>query len=167
MPVPEARFREIFAELPTAVAVVTAVGEDGIPRGLTCNAVCSVSMSPSLLLVCVDKRSQTLPAITEARAFVVNFLADDRAPVSDRFAGKAPDKFAGLRWVPAQGAGGAPVLTDAIAAAAECRVEAAIEAGDHWIFVGRVEDVVLAGRPALMYFRREYASAGQLTAAAR
>jgi flavin reductase (DIM6/NTAB) family NADH-FMN oxidoreductase RutF len=159
-------FREMFAALPTAVAVVTAIGADRVPRGLTCNAICSVSMSPALLLVCVDKRSRTLPAIVSARTFVVNFLADGREWLSDRFAGKEPGKFDGIHWSPSRAAGGAPILVDDVVAAAECLLERAIEAGDHWIFLGEVVDTVLAGRPALMYFRRQYASAGRLAGSA-
>lgn len=156
MPIDFERFRAINARFPTGVAVVTAVGEEGEPRGLASNAFSSVSADPPLLLVCVDKGSRTLPAIQRTGGFVVNFLASDAEPIARKFASKDTDKFAGLEWRPSATANGAPVLTRGVVAHAECVTERAIEAGDHWIFVGRVEDgAVHDGRP-LLYFDRRY-----------
>ncbi|MGH2451177.1 MAG: flavin reductase family protein [Candidatus Limnocylindria bacterium] len=156
MPVDFERFRAIAASFPTGVTVVTAVGEDGAPRGLASNAFASVSASPPLILVCVDKGSRTLAAIQRTGAFVVNFLGADAEAVARKFASKDTDKFAGLAWRPSARARGAPILAERTVAFAECVVEQAIEAGDHWIFVGRVEDgAVNDGRP-LLYFKRSY-----------
>ncbi|HUG56576.1 MAG TPA: flavin reductase family protein [Candidatus Limnocylindrales bacterium] len=156
MPVDLDRFRSIAASFPTGVTVVTAVGEDGEPRGLASNAFASVSASPPLVLVCVDKGSRTLAAIQRAGAFVVNFLSSDAEAVARKFASKDADKFAGVAWRPSARAGGAPILTERTVAHAECLVEQAIEAGDHWIFIGRVEDGTAPdGRP-LLYFKRRY-----------
>lgn len=156
--VDRATFTAIMGAFPTGVAVVTTLDADGRPRGLTSNALTSVSAEPPLVLVCVDRRSNTLPALQHTRKFVVNFLAEGRADLSNRFATKDPDKFAGVAWRPT--ASGIPVLHADSFAHAECVVEQEIEAGDHILFIGRV----VAGRPPtpgvqpLMYFRRTYAS---------
>src|SRR5690606_2211908 len=88
MPVDYELFRGVAGAFPTGVTIVTTLGRDGVPRGLTSNAVCSVSADPPLILVCVDKKSQTLPYLQESGTFVVNFLAAGRAELSNRFASK-------------------------------------------------------------------------------
>ena len=87
-------FFQIMSAFPTGVAIVTTVEEDGTPRGLTTNAVTSVSADPPILLVCVDKDSRTLPALRASRRFVVNFMRDDHAEICALFASKADNKFA-------------------------------------------------------------------------
>nr|UUG47318.1 flavin reductase family protein [Amycolatopsis sp.] len=158
MAVDKPLFREIFAALPTTVAVLTTLDADSIPRGLTVNAICAVSASPPLLLACVDKTSDTLPALVASRVFVVNFLAAHAAESSRRFAGKGADKFAGLDFRPAARAGGAPILLDQVVAHAECVVHDVIEAGDHWLFLGRIEGGGVHSRAPLIYYRRAYAA---------
>jgi flavin-dependent trigonelline monooxygenase, reductase component len=150
-------FKGVVGSFPTGVTVVTSCGADGVPRGLTSNAICSVSADPPQLLVCVDKRSQTLPAIRAAGSFVVNFLAAGREELSDRFASKHPDKLADVTWEPSAIAGGAPILVDDVVAVAECVVAQEVDAGDHWIFIGRIEAGAVYERVPLMYYRRAYA----------
>jgi flavin reductase (DIM6/NTAB) family NADH-FMN oxidoreductase RutF len=73
---------------PTGVTIVTTLDERGQPKGLTSNAVCSVSPDPPLLLVCVDQCSNTLPALQHTRRFVVNYLVAGRGELSNLFASK-------------------------------------------------------------------------------
>ncbi len=54
------RFRETMATFPSGVVVLTAFGQDSLPRGLTVSAFCAVSLDPPLALACVDKTSNTL-----------------------------------------------------------------------------------------------------------
>jgi flavin reductase (DIM6/NTAB) family NADH-FMN oxidoreductase RutF len=151
-------FKGVAGSFPTGVTVVTSRGADGVPRGLTSNAICSVSADPPLLLVCVDKRSQTLPSIREAGSFVVNFLAAGREELSNRFASKHPDKLAEVTWEPSRVAAGAPILVEDVVAVAECVVTQEIDAGDHWIFIGRIEAGAVGEGVPLMYYRRAYAT---------
>lgn len=158
MPIDLEMFKGVIGSFPAGVAVVTARGADGVPRGLTSNAICSVSASPPQLLICVDKRSQTLPTIRSAGSFVVNFLAAGCEEISNRFASKHPDKLAGVAWEPSQVAGGAPILVDDVVAVAECQVAQEVDAGDHWIFIGGIEAGAVYERVPLMYYRRAYAA---------
>lgn len=156
--VDKALFFAIMGAFPSGVTIVTALDPDGSPRGLTSNATCSVSAEPALLLVCVDKRSQTLGALRHSAGFVVNYLAAGRGDLANRFASKEPDKFRDVAYRPS--AGGLPILHGDIIAYAECRTEREVDAGDHTILIGRV----VAGEPPepgsapLMYFRRGYAT---------
>lgn len=158
MPVSLELFKSVVGSFPAGVTIVTSRGGDGVPRGLTSNAVCSVSANPPLLLVCVDKRSQTLPSIQASGAFVVNFLAAGREALSDRFASKDPDKLAGIAWEPSLVAAGAPILVDDVVAVAECVVWQSVEAGDHWVFIGCIEAGAVQDGVPLLYCRRAYAA---------
>ena len=150
-------FKRVLGSYPAGVTVVTAMHPDGKPRGLTSTAVSSVSASPPLLLVCVDRLSNTLPALEHSGAFVVNFLAADQEDLAMRFASKSAEKFAGLEWSPSAKAGGAPILVDRVVAHAECRVTERIEAGDHIIFIGLIEHGVVCEGVPLMFFRHQFA----------
>jgi flavin reductase (DIM6/NTAB) family NADH-FMN oxidoreductase RutF len=154
--VDKAKFFAIMGAFPTGVTVVTALDENGDPRGLTSNAVSSVSAEPPLMLVCVDKRSNTLPALRYSRKFVVNFLTAGRGDLSNLFASKTPNKFAEVAWRPA--GNGMPWLHGDSLAHAECSTEHEIDAGDHLVFVARVTggQPPAPGTQPLMYFRRTY-----------
>jgi len=158
VPVPRDEFFAIMSAFPTGVAVVTTLDEEGRPRGLTTNALCSVSAEPPLLLVCVDRASRTLPALLHSGRFVVNFLVERRDDLARLFASKADDKFDGVDWVP--GLGGIPCLRADSLAYAECVTEQQFEAGDHVILTGLVE-AGMAPDPEsvpILYFRRSYSS---------
>jgi flavin reductase (DIM6/NTAB) family NADH-FMN oxidoreductase RutF len=148
------RFRAIMGSFPAGVVVVTAVDADGEPRGLTGTAMCSVSADPPLLLICVDRSSNTLPALRHSRAFVVNILSSDAEHISQRFASKDKRKFDGVPWRPSEIADGAPIVEEHCTAYAECRCVEEIEAGDHIVFIARVDggDVMAGGAP--LVFRR-------------
>ena len=152
------QFFAVMSAFPTGVAIVTTLDSDGQPRGLTTNAVCSVSAEPPMLLVCVDRTSRTLEALRQARRFVVNFMSDGCADLCALFASKAEEKFADVRWEP--GLGGVPCLTEDALAFAECLTEQELEAGDHLILIGLVEagSAPDPARVPILYFRRSYGS---------
>lgn len=156
--VDRALFFAIMGAFPSGVTIVTALDVDGSPRGLTSNATCSVSAEPALLLVCVDKRSQTLAALRHSGGFVVNYLSAGRGDLANRFASKEPEKFRDVAYRPSES--GFPILHNDVIAYAECHTEQEVDAGDHTILIGRV----VAGEPPepgsapLMYFRRGYAT---------
>lgn len=145
-----ARFRSIFGTFPAGVSVVTTSDLDGRPFGLTATSVCSVSLEPPLLLVCVADDSTTLPALRLSKRFVVNFLAGGRVGLARRYASDLEDKFAGVRWLPS--AEGVRILSDDSVSYAECRTVDERRAGDHLIVIGLVErGEVLAEAPPLMF----------------
>jgi len=149
-------FVAIMAAFPTGVAIVTAVDVDGTPRGLTTNAVTSVSLVPPILLVCLDLSSRTLPAVRHSGRFVVNFMSANCEAVCRKFASKDDDKFDHVRWE--RGREGVPVLVGHAVAFAECLVRDDLEVGDHAVLTGLVEGgspPESTGEP-LLYFRRSY-----------
>ena len=155
-PVDRSTFAGIMSSFPTGVSIITTLDADGAPRGLTSNAICSVSADPPMVLACVDRRSNTLPSLLASGAWVVNFLVRGRGELSDLFATKAVNKFEKVSWRPA--GNGMPWLRADSIAHAECRTVQVIEAGDHVILLGQVEGGSVpdsVGNP-LVYFRRAY-----------
>jgi flavin reductase (DIM6/NTAB) family NADH-FMN oxidoreductase RutF len=153
MSVARDEFRAFFGSFPTAVSIVTTVDTDGAPRGFTCSAVTSVSMDPPLLLVCLDRSARSLAPLLSAGAFVVNVLADGAEDTARAFASRSERKFTGVRWQPSARAKGAPVLSDLVVGYAECTVTRSLQAGDHWIVIGRVEGVAVFPRPPVLHQR--------------
>lgn len=150
-----AEFRRILGHLATGVAVVAALDpETGAARGLTANAVASVSLDPPLVLACIEHDADTHDCIERAGAFAVSILGADDEAVARRFADyPAERKFRGVAHRPE--ATGAPVLDEALAWV-DCRVWATYPGGDHTIFVGEVVAGDAADGPALLYFRGGY-----------
>jgi flavin reductase (DIM6/NTAB) family NADH-FMN oxidoreductase RutF len=141
----------------TGVTVLTVRDGGGQVRGMTANAVTSVSLEPTLLLVCVGKQANIAPALLAAGSFSLSFLPEDRADLSEYFAGlwrdgTPPPGFAWAEW-----GVNAPRL-DACLAAVACRTERVLDGGDHWIVIGEVVDLYHAespGRP-LIFFGGRY-----------
>jgi flavin reductase (DIM6/NTAB) family NADH-FMN oxidoreductase RutF len=158
LPIDGQLFRSVLGSFPTGVTVVTTIGADGTPRGLTSNALCAVSADPPLLLFCIQKASLSLPAFLESKAFVVNFLAAGRGELATRFASRGADKFAGVRVEASAHAAGAPILVDDNVAHAECTLHQVVEAGDHFVLIGHIEAASSSGGAPLMYLRRAYAT---------
>jgi flavin reductase (DIM6/NTAB) family NADH-FMN oxidoreductase RutF len=150
-------YRDIMSCFPTGVAIVTAHENGSRPRGLTLSAFCPVSLDPPLVLVCIDKTSNTLPALQESGGFTVNFLAGGREHLAVLYASKAEEKFEGIAWSRPDTPEGGPVLHEDCAAYAVCVTREAIEAGDHWVFIGEVQEgAVIEGRLPLVYHRRAF-----------
>jgi flavin reductase (DIM6/NTAB) family NADH-FMN oxidoreductase RutF len=145
--------RDAFGAFATGVTVVTAVADDGTPIGFTANSFTSVSLDPPLLLVCVARTSRCFGAMTRAKGFAVNILADFQKDVSNTFARLAEDRFATVEWT--KGPFGSPVIAG-VAAWFDCRLEKIIEAGDHVILLGRVEAFDDSDRNGLGYVRGGY-----------
>lgn len=151
-------FRKVLGHFVTGVTVVTALDGDR-PFGITVNALSSVSLEPPLVMVALDRRRFLTPIVRAAGRYAVNVLSEDQQALSDCFAG-APvtpgrDRFCGAAWHP--GSMGLPILDGAIAML-ECTVVETFSAGDHDLFIGRVE--TLANEPhhpmPLLYYRRRY-----------
>src|SRR6202163_3063881 len=92
------RLRDVMAGFQSGVVVLTASGADGLPRGLTVSAFCAVSITPPLALACIDKTSNTLPAVQHTGGFTANILAAGREQLARRMATKVSGKFEGISW---------------------------------------------------------------------
>ncbi|MDX1674644.1 MAG: flavin reductase family protein [Longimicrobiales bacterium] len=154
MAIEEAEFRRVLGHFATGIAVVAARDGAGPPRGLTANAIASVSLDPPLVLVCVEHGADTHDVIDAAGAFAISLLDEDGEALARRFASYDPsEKFDGVAYT--EEATGAPILNDALAWV-DCRVWARYDGGDHTIFVGEVVGADAEDGPPLVYFRGGY-----------
>jgi flavin reductase (DIM6/NTAB) family NADH-FMN oxidoreductase RutF len=80
-------YRRLVGCFATGVTIITAAQNEEV-RGMTANAVTSVSLDPLLLLVCVDKQTITHQFMEESHAFAVNILAEDQEQVSRALASR-------------------------------------------------------------------------------
>jgi flavin reductase (NADH) len=146
-----------MAAFPTGVTIVTTLDDQGAACGLTCNAFMSVSAEPPLVLVSVDKTSNTLPALRDAGRFIVNFLAAGREQLALLCATKRKDKLMAISWR-ASDYGGLPILHEDSVAHVTCDIVEEIEAGDHVLLLGHVRNLSPPEPDAvpLLYFRRKY-----------
>jgi 3-hydroxy-9,10-secoandrosta-1,3,5(10)-triene-9,17-dione monooxygenase reductase component len=148
------RFRDVLGRFASGVTVVTSVS-DGEPVGMTCQSFASVSLSPPLVLFCPAKTSRAWPLIQRSGKFCVNLLAHDQAELSNRMASKGVDKFAAVPWTPSP-ATGSPLL-DGILGFVDCTIHDVHEAGDHYIVLGRVQELESsAAEHPLLFFEGRY-----------
>ena len=146
-------FRTALGCFPTGVAVVTAEAE-GTPMGITVNSFTSVSLEPPLVLWCLDKKSDRYKVFTKAKGYTISVLGTEHQSVSSRLARQGEHRLDGLELIATKL--GPPALADALAVF-ECASEAAHDAGDHAILVGRVVRFHRheAGAP-LVFFKGKY-----------
>ncbi len=152
------RFREVMGHFATGISVVTTF-EGERPQGITVNAFSSVSLEPPLVMVALDRRRFITPMVRSAGRYAVNVLGADQQALSDCFA-HAPvspgrEAFCGASWQP--GPTGLPLIDGAIATL-ECTIVETFSAGDHDLFIGRVDSLQQLGEGVapLLYYRRRY-----------
>jgi 3-hydroxy-9,10-secoandrosta-1,3,5(10)-triene-9,17-dione monooxygenase reductase component len=147
-------FRRVLGHFVTGVTVLTTRDAVGAPAGLTVNAFASVSLEPPLVLVCVDRDSDTHDLIEAAGFFAVNVLADDQERISRRFAvDEKGRKFDGLAW--RDELTGAPILDDALAWV-DCHVRSSCDGGDHTVWIGEVAAGDAREGVPLLFYRGGY-----------
>jgi 3-hydroxy-9,10-secoandrosta-1,3,5(10)-triene-9,17-dione monooxygenase reductase component len=154
-------FRDALGRFATGVAFVTAA-PDGEPAGLIVNTLTSVSLEPPLVSFNPSRSSLTWSRMRRTGRFGVNVLGRQHEPFAIRATPAGADRFAGLDWEP--GRGGVPLLNDALSSL-ECEIVGEHPAGDHWIVVGRVDDLRIPqlGEPLVFFDGAFGALAGTLT----
>ncbi len=150
-------FREAMSRLGAAVHVVTTAGVAG-KSGFTATAVCSVSDQPAMLLVCLNRRSNSAPLLAQNGVFCINTLGAAEQNLADMFAGRSgvhfEERFAVGEWLTLKT--GAPVLASAVVAF-DCRTVEIKAVASHNVVFGAVEAVRLGpSGPALVYHDRAY-----------
>jgi len=147
-------YRETAGHFATGVTLLsTAVG--GQVHAMTANAFSSISLDPLLVLVAVARKARMAEEITRAEGFVVNLFRADQAALSSYFAGAWRERARPpFRFVPWEGG---PRLEGCLAALG-CAVHNRLEAGDHWLVLGRVLALHqgLEPRRPLLFYRGQY-----------
>jgi flavin reductase (DIM6/NTAB) family NADH-FMN oxidoreductase RutF len=143
-------FAEVLRRFPVAVSVVT-VGRGGAENALTVSWATPASFDPPMFLVAVDRLHYSVDFVKSTRNFAVNVLGEGQERLAGQFARQSmqgEDKLAGVST--REGATGSPILLDAVAYF-DCELAFFVEAGDHYLLVGRVVDAgaLRDGKPLL------------------
>ncbi len=131
-------FRRVMRRFPTGVTVLTVRDGEQI-HGMTANSFTSVSLDPTLVLVCINKHNLTHALVTRAKHFALNILGEHQEYLAKRFAkqvAQPTNPFADVRHHP--DTTGAPIFDECIAYI-DCRLVASHDAGDHTVFIGEVQ----------------------------
>ncbi|WP_194916639.1 flavin reductase family protein [Catenulispora rubra] len=148
--------RRLMAGFPTGVSIVTATDADGVQRGMTCTSLCSVTLRPPTLLVCLRRDSPTRQAVCAVRGLTVNLLHDRARSVAEMFGAAVPDRFERVPWTQSERGGGAHLI-DAAHTIADCAVAQAQDVGDHTVVMAEVVALHHMREPVpLLYGMRRY-----------
>jgi len=152
-------YREAMSRYAGHVQIVTTEHE-GIKRGVTITAACSVSDRPPSLLVCLNNGNPNNAVFFESGYFALNTLGAHHQALANAFAGfgglAADDRFALAEWQTLST--GAPVLSDAVVSF-DCRVTDSKVTATHTVLFGEVKAVHFGPRDSsLIYLDRGYRS---------
>jgi flavin reductase (DIM6/NTAB) family NADH-FMN oxidoreductase RutF len=134
------RMRSTLGRFCTGVTVVSTEFE-GVAHAMTANAFVSVSLDPPLVLVSIDQRARMHALLAGSRRYAISVLSADQETVARHFAGRPMADTSEL-FEPA--ATGPPLIQGAIAHVL-CELHETVPAGDHTLYLGRVEQ--LRSRP--------------------
>ncbi|MCZ6472388.1 MAG: flavin reductase family protein [SAR324 cluster bacterium] len=146
-------FKAALGRFGTGVAVITTRDGEGAPAGFTASSFTSLSLSPPMVLFCLDKAAVSFEVFRAASGFVVNILNHQQQDISNRFASHGEDKFNGVKV--RDGAEGLPLIEGCLANL-ECRTTDKVAGGDHLIFIGEVRQVHLGEGTPLLYYMGKY-----------
>jgi flavin reductase (DIM6/NTAB) family NADH-FMN oxidoreductase RutF len=150
-------YRQAMGSFPTGVAIITTRDAAGEPVGITCNSFSSVSLDPPLVLWCMRKASKSIDVFKATQSFAISVLAEDQDHLSQRFATSSIEKkFESVGWM--SGYSDLPLINDCVARF-QCSVYQQHDAGDHIMFIGRVEQFdMVREEDSLVFYRGAYAS---------
>lgn len=146
-------FRNALGNFATGITVITTTTADGAHVGMTANSFNSVSLDPPLVLWSIGKNATGFDDFMSASHYTINVLAADQVNLSNQFASKTADKFEGVDFE--AGLSGAAKLKGC-AAVFECKAHQSIEAGDHWVLIGQVENFTTSDSAPLLYHQGRY-----------
>lgn len=147
-------FRQVLGQYPTGVCVITASPPGQPLAGMVVGSFTSVSLDPPLVAFLPDRSSSSWPKIEAAGKFCVNILGSEQERLCRQFASKAADKFESVGY--RMSAGGSPILEESVAWI-DCDIESVLEAGDHYIVIGKVNDLQIeSGGLPLLFFQGGY-----------
>lgn len=145
-------FRDAMGTFATGVTVVTT-GRGADVHAMTANSLTSVSLTPPLLLVCVDRHAKALTMMSKLGRFAVNILSKEQEGLSRYFANQRLDSTPAFAFSTKHTE--APILVGAMKAL-DCKVTQTVGAGDHVVFVGEVETILTGEGEPLCFYRGQY-----------
>ena len=157
MSLDERHFRDALGQFATGVCLVSTVNREGHAIAITVNSFASVSLDPPLVLWSLQKDADTYDDYLAADNFSIAVLSEDQQGHAKSYAQKHNHRLAPEHYV--LGEQGIPLVREALVSF-ECRLERALDGGDHTILLGRVTQIAEAtDAPPLLFHAGRY---GQL-----
>jgi flavin reductase (DIM6/NTAB) family NADH-FMN oxidoreductase RutF len=132
----------IKTKYPEQVVIVIAKDEHGKPNPITLGWAMPVSFEPPMWAVAIAEEHYTAEIIRFAKCFTLCFPTADQKDVALFYGSRSGRDIDKLRVFPSKIEPAKKInsvlLSDAVANF-ECRLESEHKAGDHTIFVGRIE----------------------------
>jgi cob(II)yrinic acid a,c-diamide reductase len=152
-------YRDAMSRYAGHVQIVTTQ-HDGLRRGVTITAACSVSDKPPMVLACLNNGNPNNAVMFESGHFALNSLSNDHQALASAFAGfgglSVDERFALAEWQVM--VTGSPVLVGAVAAF-DCVVVDRKVTATHTVLFGEVKAVHFGPKqPSLIYLDRGYHS---------
>lgn len=148
-----AEYRKALSCFATGVTVVTARWQYS-DWGMTCNSFASVSLDPRLVLWSIRKAASSLDAFVQSGGFTVSVLTQAQQGLARQFA--TGDMAARFAQVPVQRQASERLRLSEAMAWFDCTLHQLVDAGDHHIVIGQVQDFGWHDAAALMYCRSQF-----------
>ena len=144
-------FRQAWGKFATGVSIITTNAPDGEIHGMTANGITSVSLDPLLVLVCTGHSTATHPLIRASGRFAISILGQHQQRIAEYYARPTDGKTGDVEVAFNRTRRGSATI-DGCLAMMDCEVVDETVAGDHTIFIGRVDEIELSpGRPLIFY----------------
>ncbi len=155
------QFRKALGHFATGVTVVTIPKSGEDYHGVTVNAICSLSLTPPLLLVCLNNDTLSCKFLRKSGNFAVNILSQQQEELAFHFANLKTAERILLDDAIELGYEGIPTLKESLANLT-CRVTEAFCRGDHTIFLATVLDFqVKETKAPLVFFKGQFTTTHQ------
>jgi flavin reductase len=128
--------REVMRRYPVGVAVA-AVDAGGSRLGLTVSSLASLALEPPVVGISIAWQAAFHELLREAGGFALSLLAADQTSLARHFARGVPP-IAMWEGIDARDGERGPLLDGAVGWL-ECALDGELAAGDHTLFLGRVE----------------------------
>ena len=149
-------FRKAMRGVASTVFLVTTRSPAG-DFGMTATAVCSLSVDPVSVLICVNRSTSFIKAIEASGHFALNVLSREDEGIARAFGSPSgrDQRFCQGEWYELEGL---PALRSSLSTIL-CKVAGHMDFGSHRIYFGHVNQIEnRAGRPGLIFCHGEYRS---------
>jgi flavin reductase (DIM6/NTAB) family NADH-FMN oxidoreductase RutF len=148
------KFRRSLGKFATGVTVITTKCEDELV-GITVNSFTSVSLTPPMILFCIDKHSSKLHFFNLGGYLAVNILSNTQQDISELFATHNPDFNKVKYFISSKHS--MPIIENAIISL-ECKIAQIYDGGDHNIILAEIVEIHEKNENSkpLIYFASNY-----------
>lgn len=149
-------FKQSMRLLAGGVCIASSA-KDGERLGLTMTAVCSLTLEPPTLIVCVNRDAGAHDMMRTTKRICINFLSTEHVELAELFSSasfKGSGRFDPAKWTDM--ASGVPALNGALAAL-DCEIIQEMAVGQHSVFICEIKAARLnPEKEPLVHFNREF-----------